>query len=200
MTKIFIKSVTLAAFVALGGAANAATLVDDMATDGAGEYRSFGSFSVDYIASKAGSAALAFQLFGAKSVDGFGNGWDDLYSVALNNVIIFAGYFNFGGGGSDLITVSDNLTASTPVSYGGWQGGWVDVAGKVNLLKGTNTFTFTFDPIGANNGGGQSVGDESWAINAATITPATVPLPAAMPMMAVALGGLGAFGLRRRKA
>jgi hypothetical protein len=146
-----------------------------------------------------GSTALSFDLFGAQSLDGFGNGYDDLFSVALNGVTVFEGYFNLGGGGSDVVTTNTLGWAWSAVTSGAWTGGTATVSGFADLLAGANTFAVTFNPIGPYNGGNQGLGDESWALNNLDVAP--VPLPALAPLFAAALGGLGVAGrLRKRKA
>ena len=201
MQKNWLKLSAVAAVLAFGGAAQAAVLHNDGFTDGTNgsDYRGVGSFTVDFHADRAQTGAIAFDLFGARSVDG-DNGWQDNYTVALNGTTLFDGTFNLGGGGSDVVFANTNGFSYAAENFGFFQGGKVAVAGFVNLLKGFNQFTFSFTSPGPYNGGDQGLGDESWGVNNFTVETAAVPLPAALPLLAGAVTGLGALGLRRRKA
>jgi hypothetical protein len=179
----------------LATAGSAAVIHDDGATNFTGQYRGVGSFDVNFNA-VGGLSAISFDIFGANSVDGFGNGWDDLFTVTLNGADILTGYFNMSGGGTSIYT-STLLTALTTTNPGGnFAGGFTAVSGAVTLLSGLNILTFAFTSPGANNGGNQGTGDESWAINGLDVELAAVPLPAAGLLLLAALGGLAAA--RRR--
>ena len=183
--------------VALAAGAGQATVVhDDAATSFAGTYRGVGSFDVAF-QSSSGSSPISFDIFGARSVDG-DNGYADLFTVALNDLVVFTGSFNMSGGGANkVITNLFGWTADTLTNSGGYfQGGVTSVAGQIDLLSGLNKLTFGFSPV---RGGNQGTGDESWAINRVSVSqpPAAVPLPAALPLLALATAALGAAGLRR---
>ncbi len=186
------------ALMLAAGAGQGAVLHDDAATDFTGAYRGVGSFDVVF-SSAAGTAPITFDIFGARSVDG-DNGYADLFSIALNDVVVFTGTFNMSGGGANkVITNLFGWTASTLTNPGGYfQGGVTSVAGLVDLTAGLNKLTFGFSPI---HGGNQGTGDESWAINRVEISPppAAVPLPAALPLLALATAALGLAGLRSRR-
>lgn len=181
------------------GAAQAAVVHDDAATDFSGAYRGVGSFDVLFH-SAGGTNSISFDIFGARSVDG-DNGYADLFTIALNDRLLFSGSFNMSGGGAN--TVFDNLlewTVSTVTNPGGYfVGGVTSVAGRIDLLAGLNRLTFGFSPLRA---GDQGTGDESWAINRVDIgaSPAPVPLPAALPMLVLATAALWGVGLRRRRS
>lgn len=186
----------LAVAMALGGMAQAAVIHNDGATDFTGTYRGVGSFDVNF-SGAAGPSAVSFDIFGARSVDGQGNGYDDLFTVILNGTTVFAGLFNMSGGGSNAVTTNlYGWSWSTMTNPGGlFQGGLTSVSGVMDLLAGANTLTFSFTSPGPSNGGGnQGVKDESWAINSLDVSP--VPVPAGLPLLA---GGLGLLAFLRRK-
>ncbi len=190
-------SAVLAVLVAGSGAAHAAVIHNDGFTDGTNttDYRGVGSFSVDLIDSSAHQAVISFDIFGARSVDG-DNDWRDVFSLSLNDTTVFEGSFNLGGGGNNVVTSNPNGFGFTPISFGFFEGGKVSVSGLVDLIAGLNRFTFSFTSPGQNNGGDQGLGDESWGINNLDVAP--VPLPAALPLLALAVAGLGFAGRRRR--
>jgi hypothetical protein len=191
----------LAAALLSAGPAGAAVIHSDNATDFQGWYRGVGSFDVTWDAGAGGRNAVSFDIFGAKSVDGFGNGWDDMFTVLLNGASVFEGYFSLSGGGSDVVTRNPlGWLWSTHSNPGGnFEGGIASISGMMDLIAGQNTLTFAFASPGPYNGGAQGPWDESWAINTLDVTPemAAVPAPAALPMLAAGLAGL-AIARRRR--
>lgn len=193
---------TLALTAALALAApmaQAAVIYDEGITNTAGQYSDVGTKTIGF-SNLGGSQAISFVLVGGRSVDGFNvSGYDDLFSIALNGVTVFEGYFNMSGGGTNsVITNTLGWTWSTIKSGGGtYDGGFTTVSGMANLLSGANTFAATFAAVGPSNGGSQGTADESWGLNALTVSGvSTVPVPATLPLMAA---GLGAFGFFRRK-
>lgn len=199
MSFSFLKCAAFAVSAAVlsAAAAPAAVVYTDGATNPNGAYRGPETLTVNFNAA-GGASALSFDLFGAQSVDGFGNGYDDLFSVALNGVTVFEGYFNLGGGGSDSVITNTLGWAWSAVTSGPWTGGTATVSGFANLLAGANTFSVTFAAVGPYNGGNQGTGDESWALNNLDVSSVSpVPLPAAAPLLMAAIGGLG-FASRRR--
>src|SRR5574343_1254517 len=57
----------------------------------------------NYTSSVADSAAtFSFVLQGYNTVDGYGNGYDDLFRVSVNGAEVEFGFFNLGGGGINL--------------------------------------------------------------------------------------------------
>ena len=202
MNKNWVASAAAAALFAFGASgAGAATVFTDNATDFHGEYRGVSDLDVGVL-SAGGSNAISFDLFGTNSLDGYGNGWDDVFDIFVNSVKVFSGSFNMSGGGSNAVFQNDLGWAwSTVTNPGGnFQGGVTSISGLVDLNAGNNTIRFSFSAPGPNNGSGQSLGDESWALNTLDVTPTAVPLPAALPLLAVAIAGLGMAGRRRRKS
>lgn len=187
----------LASALLLGGMAQAAIIHNDGATNHTGTYRGVSSFDVNFVGA-AGANTIAFDIFGANSVDGLGNGYDDVFEVQLNGTTVFSGLFNMSGGGSNSVTTNTfGWSWNTLTNPGGFfQGGLTSVSGLMTLIGGANTLTFSFTSPGPLNGGNQGVRDESWAINNLDVAP--VPLPAGLPLMAAGLGAL-AF-LRRKRA
>ena len=191
---------TFASFIMGLSAANAATVWDDGASDFndvAQAYRGVGTLSFNF-ESLGASNAISFQLFGANSIDGAGNGYDDVFTVNLNGIDVFSGSFNMSGDGANVYTSSLGWIADTITNPGGYfKGGVTNVYGVVDLLAGLNVFSVNFRSPGAWNNGNQGLGDESWALNSVNVAP--VPVPAALPLMLSGLIGLGALASRRRR-
>jgi hypothetical protein len=103
-TRDLTRAALAAAFLFAACAAQAAVLHDDNFTDGPNttDYRGVGTFDVTTTEAAPRTAAISFILFGARSVDGL-NGWDDVYSFALNGVTLFTASFNLGGGGDNAV-------------------------------------------------------------------------------------------------
>jgi hypothetical protein len=197
--KMIAKALLASALALASVPASAATFYTDGATDFTGQYRGVGAVdaATHSWGSAAGSAAISFDLFGARSVDGV-NGFQDLFTVAVNGIDVFAGSFNMSGGGANLVSLNTfgwMATTTTNGTGGFFEGGVTTVTGFVNLIAGLNTFTVTFSNIAAGN---QGTGDESWALN--NLAVASVPVPPALPLLAVGLMGLGLVASRKRKA
>lgn len=67
----------MSAAILSSAAASAAVVYTDGATNPNGAYRGVETLTVNFNAT-GGQSAPSFDLFGAQSVDGFGNGYDDL--------------------------------------------------------------------------------------------------------------------------
>ncbi|MFT4151781.1 MAG: hypothetical protein QM656_16390 [Paracoccaceae bacterium] len=100
---------------------------------------------------------------------------DDIGSISLNGTEIFADNAPYDVG-SNWGIVQDYGTTNSSL-----------------FLAGVNTLAFTI----TNTGG---PGGIRATINVTAEPTSAVPVPAALPLLAGALGGLGAFGLRRKRA
>jgi hypothetical protein len=176
-------------------AAEAVVIYDDNATDPLGVYNGTGAaIVVPFTTGTTGPAAFSFELFGARSIDGDGNCCTDVFILSLNGTDIFRGSFNMSGGGTEAEYVNlAGLGWKTTTNPGdNFQGGKTLFSGALDLLLGANTLSFRYSPL-------QGAGDESFAINDVDVAISAVPLPAALPLLAGALAGLGGLGLRRRR-
>jgi hypothetical protein len=150
-------------------------------------------------------ATISFDLLGYNSLDG-NNGWRDDFSLLLNGQVVYQASFALGGGfGTTPVFVVNNsaglshgpITPPPPPSGGpNWVGGVVTLSGVINLLQGPNTIGFQYSPVGPNNGGSQSLGDEGWGVRNLNVSP--VPVPPALLLFATGL--VGAAAMRRRNA
>jgi hypothetical protein len=196
--KMIAKALLASALALASVPASAATFYTDGATNFTGQYRGVGSFTHSWT-DTAGPETISFDLFGANSVDG-DNTYKDVFTIAVNGTNVFSGSFSMSGGGANVVTQNDLGWAwSTATNPGGFfQGGVTSISGLVTLIAGLNTFTVTFTQPGPDNFDGQPTGDESWALNDLVVAP--VPVPPALPLLAVGLMGLGLVASRKRKA
>jgi hypothetical protein len=166
-----------------------------------GPLSSPGSVSTNFNALSAGSGSIAFQIAGYRSLDG-NNFYRDNFSLFVNNVLAFAGTFDLGGGGSNLVTFvlpgfSSFLVNPTSTGAPTWNGGTADIVAPIVFLAGLNTLRFEYASPGFPFAGPQGLGDEGWGINTVTVTSA-VPEPSTWAMMLFGFAGL-AYATRRRR-
>lgn len=200
----FLGLLMAGAFVAAPLTAAQAAVVynySDNATNFTGQYRGVSTLSLNFNAASGGAANIAFQIFGARSVDGQ-NAWEDDFTVALNGVNVFQGTFGMSGTGANVVYLNTlGWSWATTANPGRFQGGFTDVSGGANLLAGLNTFTITFSSPGKGNGPTHDQGtqDESWALNNLSIDLAAVPLPATLPLLLAGVGGFTTLRRRRKQ-
>lgn len=188
---MFKKSILLAAMLGLASVANAASASlpvtigssDWWAIDGAAHVFTYNAPVAD------AGATFSFQLQGFNTVDGL-NDYADAFLLKVNGNDVAGGFFNLGGGGlnwgfggTQVINQGDKTVTFSNLS--------------INLLQGANTFSFSYSPVGLSNGSGQSIGDEAWKLNSASIT-AAVPEPESYAMFLAGLGLMGAIARRRK--
>lgn len=133
--------------------------------------------------SSAVTADLSFIIDGYRSLDGK-NFYEDDFSLKLNNVLIFSGTFNLGGGsnsGSQFDIYSNPFGATFTNLTGngtgiGWNGGKeaLSFAG-LSLIAGSNTITFGYTSLGSGHAGFQGLCDEGWGIEQVVVN--AVPGP-----------------------
>jgi hypothetical protein len=147
----------------------------------------------------AGSATLFLTLVGNNTVDG-NNTFQDNFSISLNGMQVPLATFNLGGGGFDQVLAAPGGFSFTTTGPTGGQitgtGGVVTMSLPLAYVAGLNTLDFAYLPVGPANGGGQSIGDESWGYSG-TVSSAA-PEPATWAMMLIGFAGLG-YAARRRK-
>lgn len=153
----------------------------------------------DFI-SGGGSSALAFELAGYASLDGYKNHDTDIFHLSLNGIEIFTGSFNLGGGGVNKILFNPNGATANTTTFQAtdnvhnsrqvtWAGGVSQISLPVWLADGVNQIIFSY------SGNAQGISDEAWGINQASLT--TVPEPAAYTLL---LAGLFGLAMARRNS
>ncbi|MBS1143049.1 MAG: hypothetical protein H6R14_455 [Proteobacteria bacterium] len=188
---MFKKSILLATMLGLASIANAASFNLDVSSsdwweiDGSERNFKFTAPVAD------ANAKFSFVLQGFNTVDG-ANGYADQFSFQLNDIEIAGGLFDLGGGGFNIkfggSSTSSLIAIDTPnktVTFSNL---------PINLLEGTNMFTFKYTPL---SGSSQGLADEAWKLNSATIT-AAVPEPESYAMLLAGLGLMGAMARRRK--
>lgn len=144
------------------------------------------------------AAALSFVIDGYASLDGQ-NFYEDIFSLKLNNALVFSGTFNLGGGSNSgsQFNIYENPFGATFTNLTGngtgigWQGGQeaLSFAG-LPLAKGENTLTFGYTSLGAGHAGFQGLRDEAWGIKDIKVSTADPDSAVrAVPGPAVGAGG-----------
>jgi hypothetical protein len=152
-----------------------------------------------------GSALLSFELAGYRSLDGYNNGYTDIFHLLVNGTEMFTGSFNLGGGGSNTILYNPNSGSALTTTFGAsdnihnshqvtWAGGLTEIVLPISLLAGANQLLFSYSGVK------QGMADESWGINLASIDLATTKMSIPEPSTFVLLmaGLLGIVVLRRK--
>lgn len=159
------------------------------------------SFSVNFNSTSAGASGFSFDLLGYLSLDGQ-NFYEDQFTLSLNGVDIFKAAFDLGGGGLNVVYLNTPGLVNGPVSSVFFAGGNVTISGIINLVAGLNTLDFSYDSLpDPGHAGFQGIGDESWGVETVDVANVSaVPVPAALPLLATAMLGLGFLARSRRQA
>jgi hypothetical protein len=192
-----LASAALAMSAAFAAAAHGATLFTL-----AGPTSAVGipGFIDETFSASAGPGTLSFTLDGFNTVDGanVSNNFEDDFTLSLNGVAIFAGSFDLGGGGQNIVSLQPaGSTVTLHASVFG-RGGTVDISAPLDLAAGLNTLRFAYATAAP-----QAFTDESWAIQNLSVTgdaaAGGVPEPASWALMLAGFLGIGAR-LRRHRA
>lgn len=191
----FFAAVALMAGIGLQADRTEAAVLLDTDFSGVGQMATPGSFSTSFSGAAAGSGSITFELAGYLSLDGFGNCCTDTFSLSVNGTPVFSGSFNMGGGGTNVILLAPFGATASTTTFGFFAGGETEIFVPITLQSGVNTLLFSYA------GAAQGLGDEAWGLNRVLVegSLAAVPLPAALPLFASALGAASLFGYRRKR-
>jgi len=167
-------------------------------SSGWSSYRNFFAFDLSGISGKVVSATLSIAGGNGKYSNSGGSTTFSVYDVSTNTASLTNGT---GGTGAYSDLGSGSLFGSTSVSTPGWSGTMPTVTvALANAIGNINSALGNQFALGGTTSGGYLWGFSSGA-QAATLslTVAAVPVPAALPLMLLALGGMGVVA-RRRKA
>jgi len=198
MKNIFSKAI-IGLLVTFSSASFATVITQDLST--LGVKNSPGQITWN-IETPNGPANLEFELAGYRSLDGYNNNYTDIFHLWLNGTEIFTGSFNMGGGGWNKILFNPNGGTAVTTTYGAtddihnsrqvtWEGGVTQIALPIELLLGVNELIFAY------TGYAQSLSDESWGVNLASIT-TSIHLPESNSYILLLIGLLGIATLRRK--
>jgi hypothetical protein len=198
MKNIFSKAI-FALLVTFSSASFATVITEDLSTWGIKNTPGHITWNVN---TAGGPATLEFELAGYQSLDGYNNNYTDIFHLWLNGTEIFTGSFNMGGGGSNKILFNPNGGTAVTTTYGAtdnihnsrqvtWEGGVTQIALPIDLLLGVNELIFAY------TGYAQSLSDEGWGVNFASIT-TSVHLPESNSYILLLIGLVGIATLRRK--
>jgi hypothetical protein len=147
--------------------------------------------------STGGPGSAVFDINGFVSLDGFGNGYTDIFTLYLNAAPIYSASFDLGGGGTNTVFFKPAGATETATSFGApppgqpsFLGGLASLFVPLSFANGSNTLTFDY------TGGDQGLGDEAWGISNLVVTGVGrevggVPEPSTWAMMLLGFGLLG---------
>lgn len=197
LNRVF-KSLVFGTVLSLTGFASANAAVYSLGGP-TGELPTNTSITRNFTTGAAGTGILAFDLQGYASLDGQ-NFYQDNLLVTLNGDTVFAGTFDLGGGGSNVVfTPVSGATATTSgVSFFG--GGLLSVTTPVAFLNGVNSVVFSYSSVAdSEHAGFQGIPDEGWGLKSGAVSSA-VPEPSTWAMLLAGLAGLGLMTRKRNRA
>lgn len=165
-----LRQVLLAAALAAStaGAQAAGTVVFSTGPMAQAERPTDNNYNVKFKAD-AGPATLQFMIQGFDTLDG-DNCCIDLFLLTVNDVHIFTGTWDLGGGGLDR-TIYDTAGA-TVTTYPARQ--QVVISVPITLVQGRNRIQFTYSSPsqfeGTSRQGFEGLGNEGWAVGHVTVT------------------------------
>jgi hypothetical protein len=189
------STIAAAALAVSTGVSSAAVIYQDLTPTAT--FASPGTLLTPSFVSAAGAGNITFQLRGERTLDGLGGVFSDGFALLLDFNPLFAGSFNLGGGGSNVVAFNPNGATWTAVSNGFGLGGTLDVTIPVFFTAGGHTIRFNYGGIP------QGLADEGWGVNRITVegpVAALVPEPSTWGMMLIGFAGLALTARRKARA